>query len=1109
MHKLLERQIRKATRNSADGGIDVDVLLDLVNQSYEETDRERRMSRQAAHLMELELREANRHAKDVAERHLKAILDTVGEGVVVADHQGVVVDVNRAMLAMFGYDRDEIVGQPLIMLMEAADARNHHHHIERYQRTGVARVTGRGREEKARRKDGTVFPIELAVGDLSSVGVRQFVGIIRDISERQRQQAELQATHQLFRDFAESSSDWFWETGADHRFTRFTGSHPDMQVALSGILGRTRLELMRGNVSDDVIAEHAATLEAHRPFRDYTYPVTLADGRKRVFKVSGKPAFGGDGAFLGYRGTATDITEKLEAENRLKQMENQLLAAISSISEGFVLYDASGRLVVCNQRYRDLFPHLSEFIKPGAHFAELVRAIAERGAYACQGPELEQWIQQRIDAHREASGSELLQHLADDQWIRTVEYPTADGGVVGIHTDITQSVQMDRELHKAMADAESANRAKSEFLATMSHEIRTPMNGIIGMTGLLLDTELNPEQRHFASTIRLSAEALLSIINEILDFSRAESGRLEFEESLFEVRPLVEGVVDILAPRLKGKALEMTYFVQSAENATFVGDCGRLRQVLLNLTGNAIKFTENGTVAIEVSSTPDPEGGRAWLRFVVRDTGIGIPQAAQARLFTKFTQADSSTARRFGGTGLGLAISKHIVELMGGRIGFSSAEGQGSTFWFEVPVAVGEGGAQQSDNPLAGIKVLVVDDNETNADVFRRQLENWGATVEVTDNAAAGLVVVRTAQRSSAPVNVVLLDHHMPGMSGLDLATLLRADAELGGLKLILATSADTPDLKAQAARLRLEAVVTKPVRQSTLLDRLLEAVGLQRARPVGPSRPDEPALPVGPAMRILVAEDNAINQQVAVGLLAKLGHRADVADDGREAVTLVERCDYDLVLMDMQMPNMDGIAATQAIRALADGKGQVPIIAMTANAMTGDRDICLQAGMDDYIAKPIDRQRLAALLARWAERVAACRPERPPCMAAPVAEQPAPAPAKPGAQLPLLDEEARADLADTLGDDVFAALMRTFQQSLPTRMREIEHALASGDVQASIKAAHALRGAASNLGLARMAHLLERLETGLKKGETGMDAIFAAMVEAAMDTVEAITSGA
>jgi signal transduction histidine kinase/DNA-binding response OmpR family regulator/HPt (histidine-containing phosphotransfer) domain-containing protein len=699
---------------------------------------------------------------------------------------------------------------------------------------------------------------------------------------------------------------------------------------------------------------------------------------------------------------------------------------------------------------------------------------------------LEEWIGQRLIAHNQASGNELLQQLSNGRWIRSVEYPTLDGGVVGIHTDITDQVILERELRQAKDNAEAANKAKSEFLATMSHEIRTPMNGIIGMTGLLLDTDLDDQQRHYAHTVRISAESLLSIINEILDFSRIESGRLE--------------LVDILSPRLKGKPLELTYYLHPQCAGIYMGDAGRLRQVLLNLAGNAIKFTERGNVAIEVNC--QRQGERALFHFVVRDTGIGIPEAAQKRLFTQFMQADSSTARRFGGTGLGLAISKRIIELMGGRIGFSSVDGQGSTFWFELPLPLVSLEEDVADHPLVGARILVVDDNETNREVFSRQLDHWGACVNEAADAPTGLTMIRDALARQTPYQVLLLDHHMPGMNGLDLASVLRADPSQKDLKIILASSAETPDLKTIGSRLALDAVLTKPVRQSTLLDQMLIAMGgtpLHIVKAVAPidNSPDQPSQ----GLRILVAEDNAINQQVAVGLLSKLGHRADVADDGHEAVRMVQNCEYDLVLMDMQMPNMDGLGATRAIRALTTAKAKVPIIAMTANAMTGDRETCLEAGMDDYLAKPIDRHRLGSMLDRWAEQILAQRSSKHPAATTGVTVSISPLPpADPATDLPLLDQECQADLLETLGEEILQSLCRNFITALPARLTELRMAIDGPDYEQASRITHSLRGAASNLGYSRIAHLLNETELCLKNQRGGITPLYEALVKCARD---------
>ena len=629
------------------------------------------------------------------------------------------------------------------------------------------------------------------------------------------------------------------------------------------------------------------------------------------------------------------------------------------MSEGFVLYGPDDRLVICNTRYRQICDRSAIAIMPGAPFIDVLRQTAYGGAYQLRGKDVEQAIAERLALHRAPDGVPKVIEFADGRWMRTVEYATPEGGVVGIHTDITDAVILERQLRAAKEQAEAGNRAKSEFLATVSHEIRTPMNGIIGMTGLLLDTELTAEQRHFANTVRVSAESLLTVISDILDFSKMEAGHFDFEESRFDVRELVEGVVDILAPRLYAKDVELTCLIGPGANGIFEADAGRLRQVLLNLAGNAVKFTDRGNVAIEADVSWVDQA--PWLRIEVADTGVGIPEEAHSQLFSMFSQVDSSAARRYGGSGLGLAISRRIVNALGGRIGFRSALGAGSTFWVEVPLKYAGKAAALDGAPLAGRKILVVDDNPTNRDVFRRQLESWGAAVVCAADATAALQAM--AADDGGPYDFALIDHQMPGMSGLDLGRVVRADPGLNQIKLILATSGPTVQLRQDALAAGFAATLVKPVRQSALLDRMRDLLpgSAQRASPTPAAMP-----PSAPSrLRVLVVDDSTTNQLVAVAFLDRLGIRADVAGDGAEAVQMVKGGNYDLVLMDVHMPGTDGYAATRMIRALDGEKSRVAIVAMTANAMEGDRDACLAAGMDDYISKPIDRRRLAKLVER------------------------------------------------------------------------------------------------------------------------------------------------
>ena len=723
MHRLLERQIAKAKKGRSDGAIDVDALLALVDASYEEADKERRLAARAAEEMEREMRALAEQARSQGEALLKGVLEAVGDGVVLSDHRGVIIDVNAAVERLFGYSRAELIGCDLTVLMGEDDARQHPDWVADYNRHRVARVIGRTRELLARRRDGSVFPIELAVGDLSSSGVRRFVGIVRDITERLRVKREIEDSRLRFQDFAEASSDWMWETDADHRFTMFAGNRERaITFDPEQTLGKTRLELMAAGAPADLIARHRADLEARRPFREFVYPMAQGGGRVRHLRVSGRPVFDGDGLFRGYRGTASDITDALAAEERMAALERQLSAAISSMSEGFVLYDRDHRVVACNDRYRDFYPQWATDIDARAALPDLLRLGAARGLYNLEGRDAEDWLAWRMASHQRADGTPILLRLADGRAFRVRERATPDGGVVGVHSDVTVELALQRQLQDAKDAAEEASRAKSEFLAVMSHEIRTPMNGVIGMTGLLLTTPLTDEQKHFAVTIRDSAECLLAIINDILDYSKVEAGRMDFESADFDVATLVESVVEILAPRALGKGVEIASFVDPSARLLACGDAGRVRQILMNLAGNAVKFTDEGWVTIEVAAVPCEDAAETVrLRFTVADTGVGIEEDAQAKLFGMFMQADGSSTRRHGGSGLGLAISRRLAELMGGAVGFTSVYGDGSTFWFEIPLAVrGQSCGAAAD--LRGARILVVDVLEINRDFLQRRL---------------------------------------------------------------------------------------------------------------------------------------------------------------------------------------------------------------------------------------------------------------------------------------------------------------------------------------------------------------------------------------------------
>jgi two-component system, sensor histidine kinase and response regulator len=876
------------------------------------------------------------------EHSMRLVFEHVLDGIIAIDEKGVIEVANHAAERIFGYSAAELLGSNISKLTAAPHTERHDAYLANYLKTGERKIIGVGRQVPGRRKDGTEFPLDLAVSEVQIDGRRQYIGILRDITERCLAEEEAQKTRRQLLDLTANLP------GAVFQFQKIATS-----------IGRF---------------------------------LFISDGLE---SLCGR--------------TAQQVTENAQL----------LLESV---------YAEDARAV------KD----------------ELRRALRTDTTFAC---------------------TYRVQHGADLRWLSATAMPKAQesGELVwnGVIMDVTPVKEAELKLSRyaeklaqTAVQAEAAAKAKSEFLATMSHEIRTPMNGVIGMTGLLLETALSADQKDLAETIRSSGEALLCIINDVLDFSKIEAGKLDLESHPLELRSLLEESLDLVAGMAHRKKLEICALVEDDMSPCVVGDPARLRQILLNLLGNAIKFTEAGEVILSAKQE-EQNGDICRIRFAVRDTGIGITDETRGRLFQSFSQADSSTTRRYGGTGLGLAISKRLVNLMGGEIGVESAIGSGSNFWFTVPLKRAEGvPSPASLDSLRDKRVLVVDDNRTNRSIFEKQIRNAGMNVTVAASGAEAMALLEYAAGRGVPFELGVLDLHMPQMNGLMLTREIRSREALRDLHLVMLTSDRDREEAAAAREMGVGSFLVKPVRQAALFKVIAQIFGH-----VGLS---EPAAPLAQQHtlggRVLVAEDNATNQKVIVMRLTRLGCTVDVANDGLEAVESAHATPYDLILMDCQMPVMDGFQATRAIR---ESGHRVPIIALTANAMEGERQKCLDAGMDDYLAKPVRPEDLVAKLKQWLG-VALATPE--------------PAAAQPGGRLRVQLDAFIDELKDaqTSREDI-DSILRIVIESTPPVMVRLAESINAQEEQPACFAAHSLKGSFATIGLHDLAQEVALIEEDCK----------------------------
>ncbi len=796
------------------------------------------------------------------------------------------------------------------------------------------------------------------------------------------------------------------------------------------------------------------------------------DGQTRFVQVMKSPVRNASGNVVGVQAVFWDVTHRKQAEAELEQERYLLRALLDNLPHNIYFKDSASRFIRINRAMADYFALKNPDEAIGRTDFDYFREEHAREARADE--------ERLMESGQPLIDREEMETWPDgtDTWVSTTKLPLYDQdgriiGTFGISRDITEQKQAAQAMQQAKEAAESANRAKSDFLANMSHEIRTPLNAIIGMTELVLDSNLNDSQREYLRMVIESGDALLSLINDILDFSKIEAGKLDFDHAPFDLHESLGDTMKSLAYRAHTKGLELACRIHPDVPVVLLGDMGRVRQIVINLVGNAIKFTDQGEVVLDVRLREKSQD-MAQLHFSVSDTGIGIPCDKLDSVFQAFEQADSSTTRRFGGTGLGLAISSRLVEYMGGDIWVESDFGSGSTFhftsWFDLPAP----GQVEPMHPrpivVSGTRVLVVDDNETNRRILEEMLLNWGMVPVTVSDVPSALGALREAFLAGEMFPLVLTDANMPDHDGFTLAERVKQDSELSSTVIMMLTSGDRPGDISRCNELSVAAYLLKPVKQSELFDAIVMALGVTAAEDEyrGDRRVSDEQIP---PLRILLAEDSLVNQKLAVGLLERHGHAVVVANHGREVLGALESDRFDLILMDVQMPEMDGLETTEIIRARErETDSHVPIVAMTAHAMQGDRQRCLKAGMDDYIAKPIRAKQIFQTIANVLG----------------LSSEPLPAPDLPSGDSPATAPDRQADqvwnpqvaLESVKGDaDLLRVVTETYLEEYSKLVAQMREALDPFDGPQLNLAAHSLKGSLRFFGAEQGFQLAFQLE--------------------------------